>query len=203
MSSATAIGGDPRPTTKTSVASKWPGAKGTNAATVGLILLDSSLNPVYCNSEALRILAYPKAPPKAPSAKFLESIRSIIGKKLGVNDLPVAVHFTSGRRRYLWRTFVLEPESTGTDSSPAIAIMLERQRWTLMDLAARFQLTDREMEAIQHLADGLTSKEIAHRMNISPNTVKASLRLIMLKMGVTTRSGVIGKLINTAHGGDQ
>ncbi|PYS00294.1 MAG: hypothetical protein DMG15_05070 [Acidobacteria bacterium] len=81
--------------------------------------------------------------------------------------------------------------------------MLERQRWTLMDLAARFQLTDREMEAIQHLADGLTSKEIAHRMNISPNTVKASLRLIMLKMGVTTRSGVIGKLINTAHGGDQ
>jgi len=203
MSSATAIGGDPRPTTKTSVASKWRGAKGTNAATVGLILLDSSLNPVYCNSEALRILAYPKAPPKAPSAKFLESIRSIIGKKLGVNDLPVAVHFTSGRRRYLWRTFVLEPESTDRDSSPAIAIMLERQRWTLMDLAARFQLTDREMEAIQHLADGLTSKEIAHRMNISPNTVKASLRLIMLKMGVTTRSGVIGKLINTAHGGDQ
>ena len=203
MSSATAIGGDPRPTTKTSVASKWPGAKGTNAATVGLILLDSSLNPVYCNSEALRILAYPKAPPKAPSAKFLESIRSIIGKKLGVNDLPVAVHFTSGRRRYLWRTFVLEPESTGRDSSPAIAIMLERQRWTLMDLAARFQLTDREMEAIQHLADGLTSKEIAHRMNISPNTVKASLRLIMLKMGVTTRSGVIGKLINAAQGWDQ
>ena len=203
MSSATAIGRDPRPTNKTSVASKWPGAKGTNAATVGLILLDSSLNPVYCNSEALRILAYPKAPPKAPSAKFLESIRSIIGKKLGVNDLPVAVHFTSGRRRYLWRTFVLEPESTDRDSSPAIAIMLERQRWTLMDLAARFQLTEREMEAIQHLADGLTSKEIAHRMNISPNTVKASLRLIMLKMGVTTRSGVIGKLINTAHGGDQ
>jgi len=203
MSSATAIACAPRPTTKTSAASKWPGAKGTNAATVGLILLDSSLNPVYCNSEALRILAYPKAPPKAPSAKFLESIRSIIGKKLSVNDLPVAVHFTSGRRRYLWRTFVLEPESTGRDSSPAIAIMLERQRWTLMDLAARFQLTDREMEAIQHLADGLTSKEIAHRMNISPNTVKASLRLIMLKMGVTTRSGVIGKLINAAYGSDQ
>ena len=163
MSSATALGRLPRPTTKVSEAPKWLGAKGTDAATVGLILLDSSLNPVYCNSEALRILAYPKAPPKAPSAKFLESIRSIIGKKLGVNDLPVAVHFTSGRRRYLWRTFVLEPESTGRDSSPAIAIMLERQRWTLMDLAARFQLTDREMEAIQHLAEDYP----AHRVKLA------------------------------------
>ena len=65
--------------------------------------------------------------------------------------------------------------------------------------AARFQLTDREIEAVQHLADGLTSKEIAQRMNISPNTVKVFLRLVMLKMGVTTRSGVIGKLMSDAQ----
>jgi DNA-binding CsgD family transcriptional regulator len=40
-------------------------------------------------------------------------------------------------------------------------------------------------------------------MNISPNTVKTFLRLIMLKMSVTTRSGVIGKLISGAHFGDE
>ncbi len=38
-------------------------------------------------------------------------------------------------------------------------------------------------------------------MNISPNTVKVFLRLVMLKMGVTTRSGVIGKLISGAYFG--
>jgi len=198
MSSATGVGRSPKPTGKVSEGPKAPHAKATNAATVGLIILDSSLNPVYCNSEALRILAYPNPPRKASNAKFLKSIRSIVEKKLGVNDLPVRVNFTSGKRHYLWRTFVLEPESTSRDSSPAIAIMLERQRWNLIDLAVRFQLTDREIEAIQHLADGLTSKEIAQRMNMSPNTVKAFLRLIMLKMGVTTRSGVIGKLISAA-----
>ena len=41
------------------------------------------------------------------------------------------------------------------------------------------------------------------RMNVSPATVKVFLRHIMLKMGVATRSGVIGKLISGAHSGDE
>jgi len=38
-------------------------------------------------------------------------------------------------------------------------------------------------------------------MSISPNTVKAFLRLIMVKMGVTSRSGVVGKILAHAVGG--
>jgi len=41
---------------------------------------------------------------------------------------------------------------------------------------------------------GLTSKEIASRMNISPNTVKAFFRMVMTKMLVSTRSGIVGKI---------
>ena len=176
--------------------------KETNPAKVGFILLDSSLKPVYCNSEALRLLAYPNQPPKSRGAQSLESIRSIVGKKHDANGFPLTTHFMSGRRRYLCRTFVLEPESK-RGSKPTIAVILERQRRVLSDLAARFQLTDREIEAVQHLADGLTSKEIAQRMNVSPNTVKVFLRHIMLKMGVAKRSGVVGKLIRDAHLGDE
>ena len=58
----------------------------------------------------------------------------------------------SVKRRYLCRTFVLESESAG-GSKPDIAIAVERQRSVLIDLARRFQLTDREIEAVQHLAD--------------------------------------------------
>ena len=32
-------------------------------------------------------------------------------------------------------------------------------------------------------------------MHISPNTVKAFLRLVMVKMDVSTRSGIIGKIV--------
>jgi len=47
---------------------------------------------------------------------------------------------------------------------------------------------------VEYLLQGLTSKEIAARMNISPNTVKAFLRLVMVKMKVSTRSGIAGKI---------
>src|SRR5690242_18854469 len=155
MSSVTAIGRFPRPVTKVSKAS--PGAKGTVTATVGLILLDSFLKPVYCNSEAFRILVYPNQPPKEPNTQFLESVRSIVGENPGANDLPITTYFVSGKRRYVCRTFVLEAESVRR-SEPAIAMTVERERRTLSHLAARFQLAGREIEAVQHLADGLTSK---------------------------------------------
>jgi len=198
MSSATAQSRFPRPM-KVSLVSKWPRA--ANAARAGLILLDSALKPIYCNSGALRIFAYPNPPAKAPNAEFMESIRSIVGKKLSADDLVVTTLFVSGRRRYRCRIFALEPKSKDR-SKPTIAITVERDSWVLPELLARFQLTDREFESVQHLADGLTSKEIAQRMNISPNTVKTFLRLIMIKMGVTTRSGVIGKLVRAPNSRD-
>ena len=46
-----------------------------------------------------------------------------------------------------------------------------------------------------YLLEGLTSKQIAERMSISTNTVKAFLRLIMIKMDVSTRSGIVGKAV--------
>ena len=103
----------------------------------------------------------------------------------------------SGKRRYLCRTIFLETELNG-NGKPTIALIVERERSVLSDLATRFKLSEREIEAVQHLADGLTSKEIGRRMNVSPNTVKVFVRLIMRKMGVTTRSGIIGKLISRA-----
>ena len=58
----------------------------------------------------------------------------------------------------------------------------------------QYKLTPREREAVLLLSKGLTSKEIARRMEVSAHTVKAFLRLIMLKLGVSTRSGIVGKI---------
>jgi DNA-binding NarL/FixJ family response regulator len=129
----------------------------------------------------------------ASVAEISHSIRSLLARKTGVDDLPLTTSLVSGRRRYLVRVFALECESRGR-SAPTIAITVERSN-VLGDLAVRFQLTGREVEVVRHLVGGLTSKEIAARMNVSPNTVKAFFRLVMTKMGVTTRAGVIGKLV--------
>ena len=87
------------------------------------------------------------------------------------------------------------------DSQSSLAVFLERGSSgsiPLAQVAERFKLTTREREVLQCLSEGgLTTKEIAARIRISPNTVKSFLRLIMLKMGVTTRSGILGKAIAT------
>jgi DNA-binding CsgD family transcriptional regulator len=41
----------------------------------------------------------------------------------------------------------------------------------------------------------MTTKEIAAAMNISPNTVKSFVRLIMTKLNVSTRPAIIGKIL--------
>jgi DNA-binding CsgD family transcriptional regulator len=64
-------------------------------------------------------------------------------------------------------------------------------------LVQQFKLTPREREALLLVAEGLTSKEIACRMNISTHTVRAFLHLIMIKLGVSTRSGIVGKVNGT------
>jgi len=69
------------------------------------------------------------------------------------------------------------------------------QRTTgLAEISEQFNLTQRERETVELLLKGLTSKEIANRMNISVNTVKAFLRLVMVKMKVSNRSGIAGKV---------
>ena len=82
--------------------------------------------------------------------------------------------------------------------SYATAVLFERSAERSIDIAkaaAEFQLSDRERETVVHLMQGLTSKEIAQRMGISPYTVKTYVKLVMIKLGVTTRSGIVGKLV--------
>jgi DNA-binding CsgD family transcriptional regulator len=67
----------------------------------------------------------------------------------------------------------------------------------LTQVSEQFNLTQREGEALGYLLQGLSSKEIASRMNVSPNTVKAFLRLIMIKTGASSRSAILGKIMMT------
>ena len=169
-------------------------------AEVGLILLDSSMKVMYCNEEALSVFSYPDRPGtgKTLQTALTERIHEVFNDQALAENLPVL--FLSGRRRYICRSFSLGVSFNGP-SKPSTAITIERDRQPLYDLEVRFQLTERERQAVEHLAEGLTSKEIAGRMNISPNTVKAFFRLVMTKMSVSTRSGIVGKVAQMRSAG--
>ncbi len=102
-----------------------------------------------------------------------------------------------GKSEYIWRAHLMESQN-GYLNQPLVALHLEKVSSTsdaIYEVAAKYHLTDREQEALRGISMGLTSKEVAARMNISPNTVKAFLRLIMIKMGVTTRAGIVANLL--------
>ncbi|HSM02115.1 MAG TPA: response regulator transcription factor [Acidimicrobiia bacterium] len=52
-------------------------------------------------------------------------------------------------------------------------------------------LTGREIEVLQHVARGLTSKEIGHVLFISENTVKNHVRNILDKLGLHSRNEAV------------
>ena len=185
----------------------------TAPARPGLIVVDGSLSVVASNAEALQILTFPDRPEKI---RHLDTwLANRVRFNLVERQAPTQVvgEFHSAKRTYLCRSFPLDlarnnkPENhkgNGSGQSEGLlVVMLERrsnEAVSIAEITARYGLTAREQETVQFLLEGFTSKEIAQRMKISPNTLKAFIRLVMVKMGVSTRSGIIGKVVGPRVG---
>jgi DNA-binding CsgD family transcriptional regulator len=169
----------------------------------GLIVVDSALSVIASNPEAVQILTYPDKP------ETIQHLDSWLGNKIRVSLVEkqtpdrMVGEYQSARRRYNCRSFPVELSAARkggnhkNGSGGFLIVMLERvgnEMVMIAEISQRYGLTARERETVEFLLEGLTSKEIAERMKISPNTVKAFIRLVMVKMGVSTRSGIIGKL---------
>lgn len=60
---------------------------------------------------------------------------------------------------------------------------------------ADYGLSDREREILQHLTEGLTKKQIAEALFLSPHTIDGHVRNIYAKLHVHTRSGAVAKAL--------
>jgi DNA-binding CsgD family transcriptional regulator len=172
---------------------------------VGFLLLDSSLNPVGFNAESARILSYPDNVESLTSSELLltETIRSRLITQPSPGESVFVKELRSGRRRYFCRAFLID-SCTKELCQPTTAVLLERGPSGLIPLSQvcqQFNLTQREQEVLEYLLQGIRNKDIANKMNLSPNTVKAFLRLIMIKTGVSSRSAIVGKILTTQREG--
>jgi DNA-binding CsgD family transcriptional regulator len=160
----------------------------------GILVTDAALKCYAFNNEALQILTFPESPEKIQDMQaFLrERLRTRLFER---PNSPPTNQLKSGRRMYHCRTFPVDVD--GPDGRRGMVLLLERRSNGLLSvdsISERFALTERERETVKLLFEGLTSKEIANRMKISPHTVNALVRLIMVKMGVSNRSGIVGKI---------
>lgn len=90
-------------------------------------------------------------------------------------------------RRVIDGGAVISP-AMGEKLFDVVASML-RHRDTVA--ARKPELTGREIEILQHVAEGRTSKEIGDRLYISENTVKNHVRNILDKLGLHSRSEAV------------
>ncbi len=165
---------------------------------LGFMLLDASFTPVAANDQAVRILAFPTAPAHIPH------IESFLADKLRT-DLMVrteagasfVTEFRSDKRRYTCSAFCLDGRLRSSLNGSVVLLLLQRpakRRLDLTQISTVYNLTPRERESVELLAQGLTTKEIARRMAVSPSTIGAFLRLVMVKLGTTSRSGIVSKV---------
>jgi DNA-binding CsgD family transcriptional regulator len=167
----------------------------------GIVLVDSNLKPIAADKGAQAILdevdghcgggdggaSLPRDLLNALTARTLSQLDAAL------------FYVSAGGRSYSCRSFSVKSR-VGDFPQPVLALYLKRElsvAEAVHQVGMEYSLTDREQEALIGVAMGLTSKELAVRMKISPNTVKAFLRLIMVKMGATTRAGIVGRLLDS------
>lgn len=112
-------------------------------------------------------------------------------------DLPtvnrICIH---NGRVYLLRALLLQPQSE-SEGRPHFMILIEKVsqgvRVDQIDWTER--MTPRENEVVDLLLEGKTNKEIAVRIDIGEYTVKDHIKRIMKKLVVTTRAGIVAKVL--------
>lgn len=71
-----------------------------------------------------------------------------------------------------------------------------RTRWERAPRPA--QLTEREHDVLELVAQGLTNREVARRLVVAPTTVRTHLEHIYEKLGVRTRAGAVAAAFRAA-----
>lgn len=175
-------------------------------AELGLALIDRAFHPIAMDEGAASILSAIPSECRSGDAAFvpqklppvlLDHVRLMGVKEAASKE----VHFIAANHCYSARASVMQsgkPPAAG----PWILLRFERDlegSEALAELSTTCGLTEREKEALGAIAIGLTSKEVAHRMNISPSTVKAFLRLIKIKTGARNRADLVAKLLDPRH----
>jgi DNA-binding CsgD family transcriptional regulator len=167
----------------------------------GLVLMDSLLRIVAVDERATTILTPTPGDPKANAplaARIPNEIIELIRSRQPGDPTPGKLTVRLGKADYNCHIYLLDPYEDPNAES-LIALHLEKDSFAsdaIREIADKHHLTVREQEVLRGISMGLATKEMAEWMSISPNTVKAFLRLVMIKMGVTTRAGIVAKILH-------
>jgi DNA-binding CsgD family transcriptional regulator len=168
----------------------------------GLVLVNTALQPIASDRGAVNILQridHSSGNVNGHAPVIPEVILDRIRSRRSIDPSDNGVSFSLGGRRYRCRFYSIQSDHP-TFGPGVVALHFDidsRKSEPIADIVAEYHLTEREEQALRGIALGLSTKEIADRMRISPNTVKSFVRLVMIKLGVTSRAAIMVKLLES------
>ena len=174
----------------------------SSRVTSGVVIIDASGEILFINDEARAIFATFSSKgissdndPSALDKAIVDSITQHLGS-LSVNEATCLL-CPETNVTYALRTLSLhKPRKKG---NPCIMVLIEgvtiHRKFDIEAVRKQFGLTKRETEVTFCLTKGLTNKEIAKTLSLSPETVHDYIKSIMTKLKTATRAGIVGKVL--------
>jgi len=174
----------------------------SSRVTSGVVIIDASGEILYINDEARAIFATfssqdisSKTDPLALDKAIVESINKHAGT-LSANEA-TCILCQETNVTYALRTLPLH--KPGKKGNPCIMVLIEgvtiHRKFDIKAVQKQFGLSKRETEVTFCLTKGLTNKEIAKTLSLSPDTVHDYIKQIMKKLKASTRAGIVGKVL--------
>ncbi len=157
----------------------------------GVLILDRENTLLYANQEALGLLN--------DSREIPPEVRQLCDAAKSGADEPdsesnCALLRREGEPTWSMRAFLIGAQAKG---GPATHVMVLIEKVTeqhgpnLKKARDQYGLSDREIEVVALVAQGLANKEIGSRLFLSEHTVKDHIKNIMRKMNAASRSEII------------
>ncbi len=174
---------------------------------------ENKLESVYYNTEAWSILSRSLLSDKKTIVlsdistlclKWKTSFDKIL-KDVGSNcELGNMVNycvdmFESHRRKYVVRATALTNNHSSQTQAYQYIFTLERvlaDNFNYSAIFRKWNLNPREQQISKLLIEDLSNKEIAKKLGLSTNTVKVYIRFLMSKLNVTSRTGIVSKILS-------
>ncbi len=177
----------------------------------GILILNQDGHILYVNQDARSLLEAltAKSPSPLPThsplpqivyqlyVQFKETVSSTGRDVLGASMPTVNRVCIHEGIVFLFRALLLQKQGTSPDSMHIMVLIEKVSQGVRIDqFVQSTNLTEREQAVVRLLLEGKTNKEVASCMNIGEYTVKDHVKRIMKKLNVTTRAGIVAKILH-------
>ena len=160
-----------------------------------MFIVGSDDKVLYANEQTLDIFKDPKRmPPEI--RRFCHRVRTrAADAPFDPSSMECAVFRGPGNNLYSLRGFLMKGhENASSHVMVLVEKVVERSPINLKKARKHFGLSDREIEVVNLLAQGLCNKEIGAKLYVSEYTVKGHLKNITRKIGAESRGNIIAIL---------